>query len=134
MAVRLLTQDEGKQLSLPMAASTTVSANSFVKLNAAGYIIPQVAADTEVYFKCHETKTSGASENPEVLVTRLDSSILMEVDTSANTAQSQVGDKVDLSTDLLVNNAATSTGVVEVVKVIGSAANRKLWVRKSKLA
>lgn len=89
-----------------------------------GYAIKATSSSTRLLIAAQDYE-SAAGEHPEVLV-YANPACIFEADTNANTAQAQVGDAVDLTDHDTVNNAATSVGVVRVLKVLGAAADKKI--------
>lgn len=126
MAVKVRRRESGKVILLKVAASTTINKDRFVEVNASGEAIEATSTTAKLVYVANETKTSGASGTTLVNCTVLDESVDLEIDTSADTSQTLVGETHDLTNSGTCNIAWATTNVVLITGIIGAPSARKV--------
>ena len=129
MAVRSLKSEDGSLRKFKVKASTTIVANTFVTLDATGFLIPAVAGTTELLIYAREGVVAGAGQNPEILCELLTEGVDLVVDTATEPTQANVGTKIDLTDAAIANLAATTTKVLRVLAIHGNPADKKIIAR-----
>lgn len=122
MAFKPVRFDSGKQVLLPMTASTTLTRHQLCKMSS-GYLVAGAAGDNEVQYLVMETKTSGASDGELCLVLPISDD--MEFDALCSTTPVQathVGNDYDL-TDAATVDLGNTTDKVFHVDSIKDATN-----------
>jgi hypothetical protein len=125
---------EGKQKSLPMGSSVTLTKNSLCKMTS-GYLAAAAAGDNEVEYVALETKTnSGAAGAASALVLPIDDVMDFEALTGTTPVQAtHVGNDYDLGAAASLDLTATTDKVFHVDS-IKDAANKIVVGRFNKPA
>jgi len=136
MAARLV-KSSGAALreTASIPASTTISNGAILALDASNNgLIPATSSSTTLTVRAvaQEALTSIASvQQIDVLYTEWGQ--IWEMDCTNNTATNQLFKRHALTNSLTVNNssseATTTAGGVEMIKIIGSASDKKAWFR-----
>lgn len=112
-----------------MPVSTTILADSAVCTDANGLVVNVGAATAVKFLGVYNgpaiTSTSVSADRPTILV-NVDPLAVYEADTAADTDQNQVGLTYDLTSSVLVNNAATAVKVFKFLQLVGATTDRKV--------
>ena len=119
--------DGGKNVSIKLAVSQTVVNGDTLNWTS-NYLAVGVADDETDDFVALQDVTTSASQHTEVLcVPAFRSGIQFLVDTSADTAVTDLGVAYELSTKGVLDNAATAAANGFIVEeIVGAAADRKV--------
>lgn len=116
--------DEGKVVPLLMGASKTIVKGDALAFSS-GLAQRATSSTAEILYVALESVTSAASGSYYVNAIPT-AGVKFSGLTANNTAQSLVGTKVDLTDHDTINDAATTTTVFRVEKIVGAAANKKV--------
>ncbi len=117
--------DVGKGISVPLAASVTVTAGMGL-VWASGYLTPVVATGEKADFVARGAAVTGAGENTSIeVVPASGSRIRFEATTDAVTAAAQRGVAYEFASSTTVDNTtgASANGFV-IDEIIGAAADK----------
>ena len=84
------------------------------------------------YLGLHNSDSAVAASTTVIDIIPLSKGQILEFDCTNNTAASQLYARCRLTNSTTLDNQAdrtTSSDIFEIVKIIGSAANRKVWAR-----
>ena len=113
--------DSGKERSLPLAASTTVTKHQLLKFSS-GYLIDAASGDAEVEYIALETVTAAGTDGATFcLVLPIDDEIVFEALTDNTPTQaSNVGNSYDLDSALQLDLDATTDKVFFIEKIVNA--------------
>lgn len=126
MALRPVQYDEGQTVKLPFSTAETVVKHGGVVADTDGYyIMAGSSTATDVYYVALETVTTTA-DGQEVLCLRLHNKVIIEADTDANPARTDVGTLVDLATVSTINPDASANDLFYIEDIVGAVADKKV--------
>lgn len=122
MSFKPLRGHEGKEESLPMGTSVTLTRFSHCKMSS-GYLAAGASGDNEAEYIALETKTnSGSAGAAYALVLKIDDSIDFEALCSTTPVQAtHVGNDYDFSTAAVVDLGATTDKIFHINKIVNAA-------------
>ena len=117
--------ESGRLLSIPLAVSQTITEGMALTWTG-GYLVEGIADEEVIDYVAAQDLTTDGSAHTEILCYPASQSrIRFEADTSANTAAAQRGVAYELSTSLLIDNAASATANGFMVdELVGPVANK----------
>ena len=92
---------------------------------ASGYVQRADSGTTEVRFIALESKVTASGAHEDILVLYVEG-VEIEADTNGNTSQALIGTFIDLTDHDTLNEAASSTDVFYVTKLVGAVSNKKV--------
>ena len=119
MAIRPITRFEGKVVSLPVTASTTLTKNNGCKMSS-GYLAAAAAGDNEVEYIALETVTGGASDGDiYALVLPIDDETEFEALCGTTPVQAtHVGNDYDLAGAASIDLTGTTDKVFHIDSIV----------------
>ena len=119
-----LKYDSGKVMKLSTVEDTTIVKGDALEF-ASGYVQRADSGTTEVRFIALEGKVTASGDHEDILVLYVEG-VEIEADTNGNTSQALIGTFIDLTDHDTLNEAASSTDVFYVTKLVGAVANKKV--------
>ena len=126
MALTPVNYEEGQLVNLPFSTGETVVKGGAVVADADGfYIMAGAATATDIYYIAMEAGTTTA-DGEEVLCVRLQNKVIIEADTDAAPARTDVGTVCDLATLSTVNPNAVLTTLFYIEDIVGPVGDLKV--------
>lgn len=127
MAIIEFNGGSGRNLSLKMATSTTITKDTALVQDANGLLVAVGTTTTSPKFIAQETKTS-TSDTPFILVKRCNPAQLYIVDCTNAVNQNQCGNQCDFTDAGTLNNASSdgTYKAMEIISLYGAAADKKV--------
>ena len=124
MAFKTIDNGSGKAVILQTASSTTIAKWDALDFSS-WYVQRATSSSTDVHYIAEEAVVTAAGEHEDIKCTRVDW-VKLEGDTAWNTSQALVWTYIDLTDHDTLNQAASTTNVFYVEKLVGAAADKKV--------
>jgi len=126
MALIPVNYEEGQLVELPFSTGETVVKGGAVVADGDGfYIMAGASTATDIYYVAMVDTTTTANGD-KVLCLRVHNKVVLECDTDANPARTDVGTLVDLATVSTINPNASENDLFYIEDIVGAVADQKV--------